>query len=170
MKDGGLAVQLLADDVQSTSEVTSPVLAQSHIILATSVESASQVSTPALTTVGDTATFTSVDARRGHGTGWAKKTLSQLDREKKKEIARLRKLARKRLKAEIDRQPKRDLDSLLAIAEERIERAVPEGAEWLDPQLIEMTAILVMQGLEEYRADQQALSDENDRAILLLAA
>jgi len=127
---------------------------------------------PATTTTTNTTSGAggSIDARRGHGTGWAKKTLSQLSREKKREIARLRKLARKRLKAEIDKQPKRDLDSLLAVAEERIERAVPEGAEWLDPRLIEMTAILVMQGLEEYRADQQYLSDENDRAILLLAA
>jgi len=161
---------LLAEDTESASEVTSPALAQLQVLLATSVEGASEVSTPALAAIGDSATFTSVDAHRGHGTGWAKKTLSQLDREKKKEIARLRKLARKRLKAEIDKQPKRDLYSLLAIAEEHIERTAPQGSEWLDPRLIEMTAILVMQGLEQYRADQQALSDENDRAILLLAA
>ena len=124
---------LLAEDTESASEVTSPALAQLQVLLATSVEGASEVSTPALAAIGDSATFTSVDAHRGHGTGWAKKTLSQLDREKKKEIARLRKLARKRLKAEIDKQPKRDLYSLLAIAEEHIERTAPQGSEWLDP-------------------------------------
>lgn len=39
---------LLADDVESSSEVTSPAVGQTHVLAATSVESAAEVSAPAL--------------------------------------------------------------------------------------------------------------------------
>ena len=118
--------------------------------------------------VAPTATATSAgSARRGSATQWAYKTLGQLEREKKREAAKLKKLARKAIRLQVSRGVI-DLDTLLEQATERVDQEAP-SYDWLTDEYSRMIALTAMRGIGELI--ERRLADEDDaEAILLLAA
>ena len=116
-----------------------------------------------------TATF-SQHGRGRYGTGWAAKTLSQIAAdEKKAEIARLKKVARRRLRAE-QKRGVTDLDALMNVATAQINRAIPESANWMTDEYVRAIATIVLDGLERARIERMIADEDDAEAILLIAA
>lgn len=111
-----------------------------------------------------TAVTTAGPARRAGATSWAPKTLSELREEKRQEIARLKRLAKRRVNAAI-RDGETDLVALQTIAEQRIEKALNSSQEWMNQGAI---AQLAAETIGVYLDNLAIQQDEEDAEFLLL--
>jgi hypothetical protein len=83
------SIGLLAEDVESASELSSPAINQVHALLVNDVESISEVSTPQLVPVSTTPVFRPPSGGSGGGTGRKYKKALRNSRPKKARIGRL---------------------------------------------------------------------------------
>lgn len=103
--------------------------------------------------------------RRAGATSWRHKTLEQLRDEKRKEIARLKRLARAKVKTAVEAGVS-DVGYLQALAEHRIEHALPADQQWMPDPAIEQLAAEILAIYA--RAIERNREEEEDAEAFML--